>query len=94
MKNISYKKNILDLQFSKHLQYKSTAAVVLLSYVITLSVTIVTQPAVLSSLLSLIALLIISVLVVTASTYYLARSDRHLKRIPRLIGELEPNTKI
>ena len=86
------KKNILDLNYARYLQNRTNAIIIIASYLISFSLAIITGQV--QNVTELIVTVMMSVVFLTLTILYLFEANHHLKHIPRLIGELEPNTKI
>ena len=86
--NDKIRKNILDLEYSKYLQYYNTSIVVLFTYLIALIVALFTNQIKYENYLQLSLFIPLSVLVIGIVYILLSNFKMHLRRIPKEIVKL------
>ncbi len=86
--NDNIKKNLLDLEYSKHLQYFNTSILVLVTYVIGLILAFATKQVDFSNPSQLMAIGIISSIVSLICVLSMINSRNHIKNIPEKIKRL------
>ncbi len=91
--NNRLRKNILDLSYNKYLLYVSLSVMLITMYLVALLIATLTNQ-IQTQFIHFIILILTSIIILTPASGMLIHSLHHLKRIPQLIGELDPNTKI
>lgn len=86
--NDKTKKNILDLQFQKYLIIASTSVIILFTYMIGISITIITKQINLNDIITIISLIGISIGILGSSTILFLNAISHLNKILNLIKNL------
>jgi len=89
MMKTTYKKNILDLSYARYLQNKTTAIIILVSYVITIVISAMTRQLTFNTNESLALTAIVSAVVTVPCSVYIVYAQKRLKRIPQLIKALD-----
>ena len=87
--NDKAKKNILDLNYNKYLQYKITSIIVAATYLFAVAIALITKQLKLDSYIQMTVLAILSIVVLTPCIYFIINSNKHLKRILNIIIKLE-----
>lgn len=87
--NNSIKKNILDLNYNKYLQYKITSVIVATTYLFAVSIALVTKQLRLGDYVQMFVVSILSIVVLMPCIYFIIISTKHLKLIIRLVRELD-----
>ena len=83
------KKNVLDLNYNKYLQYKVTSIIVITTYLFAITIALITNELKLDNYIQMTVLAILSIVVLTPCIYFIISSNKHLKRILNLIIELK-----
>jgi len=83
------KKNILDLHFTKNLQYYTTSIIILFTYVIGVVIAFLTGQVSVQNINQLLLVGVISSVVISIITLLMLTFRSHLKEIPELIKSLE-----
>ncbi len=86
--NITIKKNILDLNYNKYLQYQITAIIISLTYVFGVIIGIFAKQIVLTDAPDFAIVTITSGFVLLPCAYAIYLSSRRLRKIPKLIMSL------
>lgn len=79
------KKNILDLNYNKYLQYKITAIIISFTYMVAIVIAWITGQLNLGNYFQMLVVAIFSILILTPSIYFIIISNKHLKRIIELL---------
>ncbi|MBI1972501.1 hypothetical protein HYS50_00675 [Candidatus Woesearchaeota archaeon] len=82
------RKNILDLEFQKHLNIASTAIIIFYTYLIAIGVGFVTKQITFDNR-SLVFLSLFSTFIIGPSVVSFLRARKQLKKIPRIITALD-----
>ena len=83
------KKDILDLNYNKYLQYKITSVIVATTYLFAVAIALITDELKLDNYLQMGVLAILSIVVLTPCIYFVISSSKHLNKIPNLMKELK-----
>lgn len=83
------KKNVLDLNYSKHLQYKITAIIVATTYLFAVTISLFTEDLKLNNPLHMSVLAIFSIIVLTPCIFIILDSSKHLSKIVNLVKGLK-----
>ncbi|MFH1592504.1 MAG: hypothetical protein ABIB47_04015 [Candidatus Woesearchaeota archaeon] len=85
----SLKEDILNLNYNKHFQYKTTAIIISFTYVAAIVIAWMTKQLNLRDYFQMTILGIFSIIVLTPSIYVLITSSKPLVKIPELIKSLK-----
>ncbi len=83
------KKNILDLQYSKHLQYYNTSIIILFTYAIAVVVGFITEQIDYKNVAQVTFVGLISVSVIITILLFMLRSKDHMKNIINEVKKLK-----
>jgi len=82
-------KNILVINYTKHVQYKTTAIIVGFTYIVGVVIAFMTRQLSFSDKTQIIVVIIFSLIVLVLCVYTILDSQKHINRIPKLISNLE-----
>ena len=82
-------KNILDINYTKYVQYKTTAVIIGFTYIVGIIIIFITKQLDFSNKNQMITLIIFSVITLTPCIYTVLNSQKHISKIPELISKLE-----
>lgn len=82
------KKNLLDLQYNKYLQYFNTSVILLFTYFIGVGIAFVTKQVDYTNTKQLSVVAILSVAVVVSTTLFMLNFKEHMKSILEEIKKL------
>ena len=90
-KNISdkIKKNLLDLHYTKYLQYFNTSIIVIFTYLIGLGIALLTKQIDYKNPAQLLLAAVITIMFLGAISILLIKFKGHLKNIPQEIKKLK-----
>ena len=83
------KKNLLDLDYNKHLQYYNTSIILLFTYVIGTFIAFLTKQIDYKNLNQLFLFTIVSIAFVAPITIFMRKSKEQLIKIPQEIKKLK-----
>lgn len=83
------KKNLLDLQYNKYLQYLNTSIIILFTYFIGISIAFITKQVDYSNINQLLLVILISIAVSSIVVIFILRFKEGLLNITKEIKELK-----
>ncbi|MDO8741216.1 MAG: hypothetical protein Q7J54_06620 [Candidatus Woesearchaeota archaeon] len=83
------KKNLLDLQFNKYLQYYTTAIIILFTYLIGITIAFVTKQVDYKSINQVMLVGIISISVISIVAILMLRFKSHMSNIIKEVKKLK-----
>lgn len=87
--NNKTKKNLLDLEYTKYLQYFNTSIIFLFTYIIGITIAFITKQIDYRSSKQLLSVIIISIVLIGAIIAFMFNFEDNLKRIPKEIKKLK-----
>ena len=81
-------KNVLDLHFQKHLTIASTSVIIAFTYLIGISISFLTKQIKFDNMISISAIIIISIGILGICSLLFFNSQNHLKNIPKVVRNL------
>ena len=88
MMNDKIRKNLLDLKYSKYLQYYNTAIILLTTYIIAISIALISKQISISNPLIFTSVFAFSLIYCITLVKFCINFKKQLKRIPRMISTL------
>jgi len=86
--NMNTRKNVLDLNYSKYLQYFNTCVIIIFTYLVGLTLAIMTAQIDLRNSLQVFVTAFVSVVFFVVVLGFLIQFHQHLRKIPVLIRKL------
>ena len=86
---MSIKKNLLDLKYSKYLQFYNTGIIILFTYLIGLTIALLTKQIDYTNINHIFKVSLISIIPLFLIVYFLLNCKKQLNEIPRQIAKLE-----
>ena len=83
------KKNVLDINYTKYLQYQITAVIVSITFFVGIFVAFITKQLNPDNILQMSIAGFFSIIVLTPCAYYFLESRKHLRIIPKEIKKLK-----
>ncbi|MEA3515269.1 MAG: hypothetical protein U9R34_07350 [Nanoarchaeota archaeon] len=83
------KKNLLDLQYNKYLQYYNTSIIILFTYIIGVAIAFITKQINYKSMNEVGLAGIISIAVISIIVIFMLRMRDHIQNIPNKIKKLK-----
>ena len=83
------KKNILDLNYNKYLQYKITSIIIGTTYLFALSISWITRQINLQDYIQMSVVAILSIVVLTPCIYFMINSGKNMNKIINLVKVLK-----
>jgi len=87
-RKFDYRKNLLDLNYQKYLQYKIITLIFLFTYFIALIVAFLTNQLSITDKNDLSFVSILSIVIIAVGYSFLRRFNYHLKKIPKEIKKI------
>ena len=83
------KKNLLDLQYNKYLQYYNTSIIILFTYIIGVAIAFITKQINYKNMNEIGLVAIISIAVISMIVIFMLEMKDHIKNIPNEIKMLK-----
>src|SRR3989338_7644831 len=82
------KKSLLELHYSKYLQYQTNSLIAIFTFIIGIIIALATKEINFSDYFQMTIVGFFSIIILTPSTYYFINSKKHLKQIPEEMKKL------